>query len=220
MITKAWSYCCETAWPGVRRRLKRSVWECQKYIVYRKSSDEVRCESSSGNVHFRLATIDDLPWIVEQMAHLGDTAEKVLREQFDGRDMTVIAKSTTARPELVCMMGISHEDYGLRLLGDEVGPDDVSFRRLWVRPTWRRRGLAERCMQFSGEAARNEGAPQLWSFVLENNTASCLLHRKLHYDDFGRIRLINRLGSRIAKTQTVAKERWTVAELPDRIVKL
>lgn len=210
----------EQGWSGLHRRVVRLVWSRQKYLVYRKSLCQVILPVDPPGIQFRVATCEDLPWLCGQMTRLGNHAEEILSQQFHRGDMTVIGVSVHTPRELVFSLWLSRKDFGLTLLRDGAEAEDVSIRRVWVRPTRRGMGLAAKGLTFAEYVAKEAGISQLWSFVLENNVPSRRLHEKIGFEDFGRIRFVKILWKRFARTRTVNHRHWTVKELPDGIVKL
>jgi GNAT superfamily N-acetyltransferase len=210
----------EKGWSGLYRRVVRLVWWRHKYLVYRKSLCQVILPVDLPGIQFRVATSEDIPWLCGQMTQLGNRAEKILSQQFQRGDMTVIGVSEDEPQELVFSLWLSQEDFGLKLLNDGVGVEDVSIRRVWVRPTHRRMGLARQGLSFAEYVTKEAGISQLWSFVQENNVPSRKLHEKREFEDFGRIRFVKILWKRFARTRTNKQRKWTVCELPKGIVKL
>lgn len=156
----------------------------------------------------------------DQRDDLGDNAEQIISPQFNEADMTAIGVTEVNRPELVFSVWLSHEDYGLSLIDDHVGSKDVSIRRVWVGAALRNMGLATQGLAFAEHAARKEGIPRFWSFVLENNVPSRRLHEKMRYADFARIELVKQFRGRYARFRTVEQNQWCVRVLPNGIVKL
>ena len=220
VFKSAWALYREQGWPGVFRRALHSLWSRKKYIVYRKDLCTADQPSRLPGVRFRLAGIQDIPWMCDQRDDLGDKAEPILRQQFQGTDMTAIGVTEGNRPELVFSVWLSHEDYGLSLLEDNVGSEDVSIRRVWVGVSRRNMGLATQGLAFAEHAARKEGIPLFWSFVLENNVPSRRLHEKMRYADFARIELVKQFRGRYTRFRTIEQDQWHVRALPNGIVKL
>jgi len=220
LAAKAIALYREEGWPGLRRRVSRSVWNCQKYVVYRKDLVKVDRASHLNGVEFRLATDEDIPWICAQMDHLKEHADGIVRAQFLGSDLTVIGVTAGNPPELVFSVWLSREDFGLKLLGDLVGKHHLSVRRVWVRPTRRRSGLAAQGFISTEQLAMGVGISHLWSFVTEDNIASRGLHEKMGYEDVGRIRSIKRFRRRYVKCRTMGQRRWKVQALPEGMVRI
>ena len=204
----------------MRRRVVRSVWSCQKYVVYRKDLDTGYQPVRPQGVRFRLASMEDLSWMCDQMDHLGDHAEPILLQQLQETDMTVVGLTEEGPPELVFSLWLSHGDFGLRLLNKHTGAADVSIRRVWVPPARRQMGIATQGFLFAQHVAKEAGICRFWSFVDEDNIASRRLHQKRGYQDFGRIRFVKRFRKRYAKSRLVGQHGWSVCVLPDGIVKL
>lgn len=220
VFKNVWALYQEQGWPGVCLRAVHSLWSRKKYIVYRKDICTADHPSLLPGVRFRLAGIHDLSWMCDQRDDLGDKAEPILRQQFIGKDMTAIGVKEGNQPELIFSTWISHEDYCLILLDDYIGNGDASLRRVWVRPTQRRTGLAKQGFSFVEYAAKEAGIPRLWSFALQDNVASINLHEKMGYRVCGHIHLIKRLQKRYVKIFTVWQRRCSVRMLPEGVVRL
>ena len=149
------------------------------------------------------------------MPQMKGHAAELLREQFeeDG-DLTIIGTPPGQTGRVLFAVWLSHGDFALTLLGDHIGPGDVSSRRVWVPESHRRLGVATRGFVFMHHAARQAGIPRIWGFVREENVASLRLHERHGYDVFGRIRLIMRFGRRFAKVRLGDARRWRVLRIP------
>ena len=149
------------------------------------------------------------------MPQMKGHAAELLREQFeeDG-DLTIIGTPPGQTGRVLFAVWLSHGDFALTLLGDHIGPGDVSSRRGWVPESHRRLGVATRGFVFMHHAARQAGIPRIWGFVREENVASLRLHERHGYDVFGRIRLIMRFGRRFAKVRLGGETRWRTLPVP------
>ncbi|MGB2753735.1 MAG: GNAT family N-acetyltransferase [Phycisphaerae bacterium] len=221
LLAKAWRLLAQEGPAAVLRRVRSLAWRRWEYVVFRKVLGEEVAGALQVDVEFRVAGPEDIPWISRQIDHLTDAqAERLLKEQFQGRDITVVGVSAGAEPGLMFSAWLSHDGLDLRALGDRVGPDDVSIRRVEVPERCRRRGLATRGMRFAEQAAWKAGRRRIWSLVLTDNVASLGLHQKLGYEDRGRVRLVRWFGKCYVRTRLAGDLRWSKVRVANDVSKL
>lgn len=101
-------------------------------------------------------------WLAEVLTALDDPAVKVFVAEADG------GLVGTARVELA-------ERPYYRI---------ADLRRLYVKPEWRRRGVATALVHAAEEAAHDESARELRLTVVAENATALLLYEHLGYDRF------------------------------------
>jgi RimJ/RimL family protein N-acetyltransferase len=215
---KAWRLYRQTGLAGVYRRIRSLTWWSLDYVVFRKDLEPGPPDVEKENLSFRVARPEDIPWMSREMHHLAaDRAERLLRQQFSEEDLTILGVSKDAEQRLVFTVWVSHKGLDLRALAEHVQPGDLSMRRAWVPERARRRGLATRGMRFAEEAARQAGVKRLWSLVLTDNVASLRLHRRLGYEERGRVRLVKRFGKCYTRCRLREDDRWTTRRVPEDV---
>jgi len=220
VIHKIWTLFRELGIQGCFKHLHRFVGSTlNDNVVYRKPLKETKLFEEHSEVLFRVASPDDIAWISQNMPHLGNKAETILRDQFHGKDMTIIGISKREPKLLVFTIWLSQSDFGMNLLQKHVETGDMSLRRRWVPESHRRFGLATHGEHFAEQVARQPGVKNLWVFVMTDNIPSRKLHEKLGYQEFGGIQLVTRWGKRYARIKTKEEPRWRCVRIPDTISK-
>lgn len=205
---------------GLCERIMRWAWKTTDHVVFCKPLASDATVRESPDINFRIAEETDFQWMCDNMSHLGEKAEFIIRQQYAGKDVTVVG-STNEEPDIMAFSTwLSHDDFAFTLLGDAVATNDVSVRRVWVPPVMRKRGFASLGMSYLEHAAFQIGARKIWSFVETDNVPSLLLHEKLGYAEYGHIKLLMRFGRRYASTMPAAHDKWTTQRVPVEVSKL
>jgi hypothetical protein len=201
-------------------RVMRGTWKTVDNVVFVKTLTDKSSIPKSEAIGFRNADVADMPWLCRNMAHLGSKAELILGQQFVGNDVTIIGMTKEQPDVLAFSAWLSHDDFGLSLLGGDVAPGDVSVRRVWVPPIMRKRGFASLGMEYAEHAAMQVRARRIWSFVEVDNIPSIGLHKKGGYSEFGHVKLKMRFGTRLATTIFNDSRRSITQEIPTDKAKL
>ena len=147
-----------------------------------------------GGVTFCQAHASELDSLADMARQMGPNARKILAKQFlCPEDITLIGTETKTGM-LVFHTWLSHEDLGLKVLGDWTLPSVASLRRIWVAPSRRCAGTGTIGCSILLKTAADAGASQVWSFVRPDNTPSLRLHEKLGFSRTGQIFLRARFG--------------------------
>ena len=207
------------------RRYVQRRWNTKEYVVIFKTPTCPESPASEGDQGhlFRMATPEDIPWMAR---HLGvwatwcqgggpvSSAEPMLREQMEGKDITVIGVENRDDGALVFITYLSLDDFSLQLLGSAFTPgSDVSIRRSWVPPEHRRKGFAARGEIFAEAEAARRGLKGIWGYVQADNTASLAMHRKLGYEHRGRACIRTRLKRRYAGIRLDPTADWRMERI-------
>ena len=205
---------------GLYSKIKQWAWKSIEYTVLKRSISIYESKPVSDSIEFRRATQADTPWIVNAMTHLGEKADKIISQQFDGRDLTIIGVSHENDKQLCFSAFLSFDEFAFTLLKDSVLDSDLSIRRIWVPPTSRKQGIATLGLNYANFIASQIGSKNIWSFVKESNIPSVKLHKKHGYRKFGKIRILTRFGRRYSMVKKVEKKKWKVHPIPRKISKL
>ena len=205
---------------GLWKRIATWAWRTREYVFLNKSLSNEISDVESEEVYFQISRDDDIPWLCQNMQHLGENAEKIIRQQFVGKDVTIVGRSKE-NPELMAFSAwLSNGDFAFNLLKNVVSPGDVSIRRVWVPPAMRKKGLATFGMRYAEFAASRNNVRKIWSFVETDNINSLKLHDKLGYSTLGRIKMIKRFGRSSAKVKFNSGIKWQSYAVPSDRTKL
>ncbi len=179
---------------ALRRRLFR-LWHTKPWVAFRLDvCDYEQPPDTPDGVIFRHAQAEELDSLARLAGHMGPSARKILARQFVcPKDVTMIGTDAETG-DLVFHVWLSHEDLGLKVLGDWVLPPAASLRRVWVAPSRRGTGIATIAFKMLLASASADGTSQVWSFVGPDNMPSLRLHDKLGFSRAGQIRLKARFG--------------------------
>ena len=210
----------ERGFAGLSDRVLRWAWRTYPYIIISKSLSASTEGSQTVKVQFRTATEEDVPWICRNMSHQGEKAEKLARQYLHGDDITVIGALEENPKKLAFLVTATPKDFGMSLLGDVVSPGDAGIGRAWVPPELRSSGIGAQGMQYAEYIAYQKGVRHFWAFILEDNTPSRRMVKKMGYGEVGSLHLLTRFGRRYAKIKRNKDKSWRYERIPTEVSKL
>lgn len=210
----------ENAFIGLYNRIKQWTWKSIEYTVLKKSISSNEPEPINDGFEFRKATEADIPWLIDNMSHLGEKGDKVISQQFKGNGFTILGSTLKNNRKLVFSALLSYDEFAFTLLQSSIMVSDLSIRRIWVPPSMRKQGLATLGMKYAVHIASQVGSNNIWSFVKESNIPSVKLHKNHGYVTYGHIRLLTRFGFKYAKVKKIKEKRWEVYPIHREISKL
>jgi hypothetical protein len=199
MVAKVSAAFREYGIRGLCKRVSNSVYNAKTYGVYVVNLDEPTSQALESPWAFREASPNDIEWICKGLEHLGERGPSLISQQFDHGDITVVGTPRSELETLSYIAWLSHEDFGLSLLGNQVNTNDVSIRRVWVPPQFRRQGIGTLGQRFSEQCALSGGSKHIWSFVLVENVASSRMHESMGYRLHSHVTLAKYGNRRYAK---------------------
>ncbi len=204
MLTKALNYYHERGGRALAARLLRAIWHTEEYIVYHKETCDCNCPSHYGDVVFRTIGMQEIPWVAanwpSHLGYVGPHVNRVISARLRAGDIGVVGVPPQQDTKLIFLSWCSRRDFALlTVLGERLGRSEACTKNLWVHEGYRRQGIALRGQRYLEGLASRQGVKRVWGFVMRGNTASQVLLRKLGYDMHGKIRFVERFGTRYAE---------------------
>ena len=206
LIGKAWSYYRENGLVELTHRIHRR----RRFSVYVKDvTRSVAPPADDQDITFRVAAAGQEGLVAQGLTHWGDRGEQAIGNLMRQGDLAVVGVTTAQPPKVAFVSWLSRRDgLLLTLHGQDPPPGEVCSRRIWVPEPFRRHGYARRGLVFLDRAALQAGYQRIWAFVIRGNVASCRLHERMGYDEYGVLRLGRRFGRRFAERRLVGQRRW------------
>lgn len=199
---------------------KKIWWNNNTNIIFCKKLTDEFSYLSRGHVLFKVVGASDILWLVSQLTHLGNNAEKILKQQFNRKDFSIVGVPLNDRNKIIFSAWLSHNDFAFNFLNLVESVGNISLRRVWVSPDYRKKGIATNGVKFCKKVAFEEGFTKIWSFVQAENFPSISLHKRLDFVQFGMIKIFMRFGQRYATYYNVDNQRVVKKKIPIDISKL